>query len=86
MAQRFQSKQSEQSEYQSDWDSNEGEDYVAASDPFGEIMTRLDQLLASLGQDASRQQSTDKTTSCENEESLIRRSRTPLPDPRLFEA
>ena len=48
-------------------------------------MTRLDQLLASLGgkPPPGQQQKARDAGSSQEEESLIRRSRTPLPDPRL---
>lgn len=70
--------------YQSEWDSNSAEEYEPASDPFGEIMTRLDQLLASLGRESVSNKHGNQSSYLDNEESLIRRTRTPLPDPRFI--
>lgn len=84
MGQQSESKSSKPPGYQSEWNSNSEEEYVPVSDPFGEIMTRLDQLLASLGKEPPPNKSANQSPHLDNEESLIRRSRTPLPDPRFI--
>ncbi len=83
MVRQSDSKQSKQSEkYTFDWDSKIPAESDSRSDPFGEIMDRLDQLLASLGRDSQNKRAKQANPS-EYPEDLIRRPRTPLPDPRL---
>ena len=51
-------------------------------DPFDEIMSRLDQLLASLGVEAEQCNLPVSVQSSASEANLIRRTRTAMPDPR----
>lgn len=83
MVRRFQTKQLQEPEYQSEWDTESKQELEAGPDPFGEIMTRLDQLLATIGRDHRSSQFAVQGEDSSHEESLIRQSRTPLPDPRL---
>lgn len=83
MVRRFQAEQSQEHEYQPEWDAEPEQEFVTPPDPFGEIMTRLDQLLATLGRETPVGQLGDQGGGSTHEESLIRQSRTPLPDPRL---
>lgn len=56
--------------------------YRQEKDPFEEIMSRLDQLLASLGVEAGQCNLAASAQSSASEANLIRRSRTAMPDPR----
>ncbi len=56
--------------------------YRHEKDPFGEIMSRLDQLLAALGVEVGQCNLPASAQSSASEANLIRRPRTAMPDPR----
>ena len=53
-------------------------------DPLGEIMIRLDQLLATLSSNSTLERATKKPEPCESASRPVRQTREPMPDPRMI--
>lgn len=56
----------------------------AGPDPLGEIMVRLDQLLATLGSNSTLERTIKKPEPCESASHPARHTREPMPDPRMI--
>jgi len=86
VVQQAQLKSGECEKLRSNLNGNSALDIEPINDRFGEMMTKLEQLLATLGRESNVRTLSPSGTSSESETSLIRRPRTATPDPRWIKS